>query len=49
MMSERLHLYFVDGRADGTLIWATFWIRGDLDISLDHMSWITSNLCRGVS
>ena len=44
MMSERLHSYLLEGRALGTLIWATFWIRGDPDISLDHMSWVTSHL-----
>jgi len=49
MMSERLHSYLLEGRALGTLIWATFWIRGDPDISLDHVSWNTSNLYRGVS
>ena len=49
MISERLHPYLLEGRALGTLIWATSWIRGDPDISLDHMSWNTSNLYRGVS
>ena len=49
MMSERLDSYLLEGRALGTLIWMTFWILGDPDISLDHMSWVTTEgYLRGV-